>query len=196
MPPHDNSRNTILFVVIAGIMLIAYSFFVMEPQAAKRRAAQQAAAIASPSAVVFTDDRTVALARGGARVPIQTATVTGSLTLTGARIDDLFLTRYRETNEAGSPPVELFRPEGMRHAYQAQFGWNGPNVQGGVPGPMTPWRLTEGTTLTPATPITLTWDNGAGLRFTRRIAVDTEYLFTITDANIGFKFKINRLTDL
>ena len=79
MPPHDNSRNTILFVVIAGIMLIAYCFFVMEPQAAKRRAAQQAAAeqtaagpataatIASPSAVVFTDDRTVALARGGAR---------------------------------------------------------------------------------------------------------------------------------
>ena len=198
MPPHDNSRNTILFVVIAGIMLIAYSFFVMEPQAAKRRAAQQAAAeqtaagpataatIASPSAVAFTDDRTVALARGGARVPIQTGTVTGSLTLVGARIDDLFLTRYQETNEAGSPPVELFRPEGMRHAYQAQFGWNGPNVQGGVPGPMTPWRLTEGTTLTPATPITLTWDNGAGLRFTRRIAVDTEYLFTITDTVANF----------
>ena len=119
-------------------------------------------------------------------MPIQTATVTGSLTLTGARIDDLFLTRYRETNEAGSPPVELFRPEGMRHAYQAQFGWNGPNVQGGVPGPMTPWRLTEGTTLTPATPITLTWDNGAGLRFTRRIAVDSEYLFTITDTVANF----------
>ena len=44
MPPHDNSRNTILFVVIAGIMLIAYSFFVMEPQAKDRKAAQQAAA--------------------------------------------------------------------------------------------------------------------------------------------------------
>ena len=44
MPPHDNSRNTILFVVIAAIMLLAYSFFVMEPQAKARKAAQQAAA--------------------------------------------------------------------------------------------------------------------------------------------------------
>ncbi|TPW03227.1 MAG: hypothetical protein FD125_1680 [bacterium] len=53
MPPHDNSRNTILFVVIAGIMLLAYSFFVMEPQAKARKAAQQAAAeqtVAGPAA--------------------------------------------------------------------------------------------------------------------------------------------------
>ncbi|MFA4891851.1 membrane protein insertase YidC [Brevundimonas sp.] len=195
MPPQDNSRNTIIFVVIAAIMLMAYSYFVMQPQAERRKAAQQAAAeqttaaptaAPSPGAVVFTTDRTVALGRGGARVPIQTGTVTGSLSLRGARIDDLFLTKYQETIEEGSPAVELFRPEGMRHAYQAQFGWNGPNVPGGVPGPQTPWRLTEGATLTPATPVTLTWDNGAGLRFTRRIAIDDQYLFTVTDTVANF----------
>lgn len=198
MPPQDNSRNTIIFVVIAAIMLMAYSYFVMQPQAERRKAAQQAAAeqtaagpstavpSSTPGAVVFTTDRTVALARGGARVPIKTDTVTGSLSLRGARIDDLFLTDYQETIEPGSPAVELFRPEGMRHAYQAQFGWNGPNVPGGVPGPQTPWRLTEGATLTPTTPITLTWDNGAGLRFTRRIAIDARYLFTVTDTVANF----------
>jgi YidC/Oxa1 family membrane protein insertase len=196
MPPQDNSRNTILFVVIAAIMLMAYSYFVMQPQAERRKAAQQAAvaeqtagapAIATtPGSVVFTTDRTVALARGGARVPIKTDTVTGSLSLRGARIDDLFLTKYQETLDEGSPAVELFRPEGMRHAYQAQFGWNGPNVPGGVPGPQTPWRLTEGATLTPTTPVTLTWDNGAGLRFTRRIAIDAQYMFTVTDTVANF----------
>lgn len=202
MPPHDNSRNTILFVVIAGIMLIAYSFFVMEPQAEKRRAAQQAAAAqtaegpaaatgiagtaAAAPVTTFTTDRRTALAQGGLRVPIQTPTLTGSLSLRGSRIDDLFLTRYRETLEAGSPPVELFRPEGMRHGYQAQFGWNGVNVPGGVPGPTTPWRLTQGATLTPTTPITLTWDNGAGMRFTRRIAIDDQYMFAVTDTVANF----------
>ncbi|MGZ9099120.1 MAG: membrane protein insertase YidC [Brevundimonas sp.] len=198
MPPHDNSRNTILFVVIAGIMLVAYSFFVMQPQAERRKAAQQAAAEqtiasgpvgeSSGAAPVFIDDRRSALGAGGAlRVPIQTPTLRGSLSLTGARIDDLFLTRYRETLDADSPPVELFRPQGMRHAYFAQFGWNGANIPGGVPGPATPWRLTEGATLTPTTPITLTWDNGAGLRFTRRISIDDQYLFTVADtvANFG-----------
>jgi YidC/Oxa1 family membrane protein insertase len=198
MPPQDNSRNTILFVVIAGLMLLAYSYFVMQPQAEQRKAAQRAAAertvdapaagvaADTPGALVFTTDRTVALAQGGARVPIQTPNLTGSLLLRGGRIDDLFLTRYRETLDKGAPPVELFRPEGMRHAYQARFGWKGSNVPGGIPGPATPWRLTQGATLTQTTPVTLTWDNGAGLRFTRRIAIDEQYLFTITDTVANF----------
>ena len=199
MPPHDNSRNTILFVVIAGIMLMAYSYFVMGPEAERRQAAQEAAAAAEQNTGVtpvgatgsapaaFISDRTVALGQQGiARVPIQTPTLTGSLSLKGARIDDLFLTRYRETLDEGSPPVELFRPQGMEHAYQALFGWNGTNVPGGVPGANTVWRLTEGATLTPTTPVTLTWDNGAGLRFTRRIALDDQYLFTVTDTVANF----------
>ena len=189
MPPENTNRNTIVFIVIASIMLLAYSYFVMEPQAQKRRAAQQTVAESTtgpatapaPSAAVFTEDRTVALGRSGARVPIRTATLTGSLSLTGGRIDDLFLTRYRETIDKDSPAVELFRPAGMRHAFYAQFGWSGPNVPGGVPGPATPWRLTQGSTLTPTTPVVLTWDNGAGLRFTRRISVDEQYLFTVAD---------------
>lgn len=197
MPPHDNSRNTTIFLVIAAIMLVVYSVFVMQPQAERRRAAQQAAAekttqapaagaaTPSSSAPVFTTDRRAALGTG-ARVRIQTPTLTGSMSLTGARIDDLFLTRYRETIDKDSPAVELFRPEGMRHAYQALFGWNGPNVAGGVPGPTTPWRLTEGSTLTPTTPVTLTWDNGAGLRFTRRVSIDDQYMFTVTDTVANF----------
>lgn len=197
MPPHDNSRNTTIFLVIAAIMLVAYSVLVMQPQAERRRAAQQAAAektaqapaagaaTPSSSAPVFTTDRRAALGTG-ARVRIQTPTLTGSMSLTGARIDDLFLTRYRETIDKDSPAVELFRPEGMRHAYQALFGWNGPNVAGGVPGPTTPWRLTEGSTLTPTTPVTLTWDNGAGLRFTRRVSIDDQYMFTVTDTVANF----------
>ena len=195
MPPQNNSRNTIIFIVIASIMLLAYSVFVMEPQTQKRRAAQQAATAESTtgpstappaSAAVFTEDRTAALGRNGARVPIRTGTLTGSLSLTGGRIDDLFLTRYRETIDKDSPAVELFRPEGMKHAFYAQFGWSGPNVPGGVPGPNTPWRLTRGASLTPTTPITLTWDNGAGLRFTRTVAVDEQYLFTISDTVANF----------
>lgn len=202
MPSQDNSRNTIIFVVIAGLILLAYSFFVIEPQAKAKRAAQQAAAAEktvqgttvataapgdAPTAVAFTTDRTAALAGGGARVPIRTSTVTGSLSLTGARIDDLFLTKYRQTVDRNSPAVELFRPEGMEHAYLAMFFWVGDNVPGGVPNRNTPWRLTEGSTLTPTTPVTLTWDNGAGLRFTRRISIDDQYLFTVQDtvANFG-----------
>jgi YidC/Oxa1 family membrane protein insertase len=193
MPPQNDTRNTIVFMVIAMLMLGIYTAFVWKPQeqrnaaqkAAAERAAEGPAAATSPG-VVFTTDRTAALGTA-ARVPIQTPNLTGSLSLTGARIDDLFLTRYRQTIDKDSPAVELFRPEGMEHAYQALFVWAGSNVPGGVPNRDTPWRLTQGSTLTPTTPVTLTWDNGSGLRFTRVISVDDQYMFTVTDtvANFG-----------
>jgi YidC/Oxa1 family membrane protein insertase len=199
---NENTRNMVLFAVCTAVILILYQIFVMGPQMERRKAAQEAAAAAAPattdaqdqiagaspsaSGAIFVTDRTQAMGTV-ARVPVRTPTLQGSLSLQGGRIDDLFLTRYRETIDADAPPVELFRPQGMEHAYFAQFGWTGPNVAGGVPGPNTVWRLTSGATLTPTTPITLTWDNGQGLRFTRVIAIDTQYMFTVTDtvANLG-----------
>ncbi|MEN5170655.1 membrane protein insertase YidC [Brevundimonas pondensis] len=190
---NENSRNTIIFFVCAALIMGVYYFMVMRPQAEMRRQQQIAAAeekaatvndagLTSASAApgAFVTDRVQALGKV-ARVPIQTGTLKGSLSLQGARIDDLYLTDYKETLDKNSPPVELFRPQGMEHAYFAQFGWSGPNVPGGVPGPNTVWSLTKGATLTQTTPVELTWDNGAGLRFTRVIAVDAQYVFTVTD---------------
>jgi YidC/Oxa1 family membrane protein insertase len=188
---NENSRNTIIFFVCAALIMGVYYFMVMRPQAEMRRqqqvvAAEQKLATGDAGASTasrpeaFVTDRAQALGTA-ARVPIQTATLKGSLSLQGARIDDLYLTGYKETLDRNSPPVELFRPQGMEHAYFAQFGWSGPNVPGGVPGPNTVWSLTKGATLTPATPVELTWDNGAGLRFTRVIAIDAQYVFTVTD---------------
>ncbi|MNU74923.1 Membrane protein insertase YidC [compost metagenome] len=190
---NENSRNTIIFFVCAALIMGVYYFMVMRPQAEMRRqqqvvAAEEKAATAtdagltsgSAAPAAFVADRAQALGTA-ARVPIQTPKLKGSLSLQGARIDDLYLTDYKETLDKNSPPVELFRPQGMEHAYFAQFGWSGPNVAGGVPGPNTPWTLTKGATLTPTTPVELTWDNGQGLRFTRVIAIDDQYVFTVTD---------------
>ena len=193
---NESTRNTILFIVCTVAILLLYQFFVLEPSAQRQRAAQGANAeagaaaadaetgtILRPETAVFSDRRTALAA--GPRVPISTPTLSGSLSLQGARIDDLFLTSYRETLD-GDDPVELFRPMGADHAYFAQFGWVGQNVPG-VPGPNTEWTLTEGSTLAPGAPVTLTYDNGQGLRFTRRIEVDEQYVFTLTDtvANLG-----------
>ena len=205
---NENSRNTVIFIVCTAVILILYQVFVMQPQAERRKASQQAVAAqtvapngaagaqgataaqgpagSSAAGTTFVTNRIQALG-SAVRVPIRTPTLQGSLSLQGGRIDDLFLTRYRETLNDGSPPVELFRPGGMEHAYFADFGWLGTNVAGGVPGDATPWQLTNGSVLSPTTPITLTWDNGQGLRFTRLVSIDDQYLFTVRDTvvNLG-----------
>lgn len=66
--------------------------------------------------------REAALA-ASARLPIRTARLEGSLSLTGGRIDDLKLTDYKETLAADSPLVTLLTPAGAPEAYYTLYGW-------------------------------------------------------------------------
>ena len=74
--------------------------------------------------------------------------------------------------------MELFRPEGAKQAYFADLGWTG---AGAAPTPTTLWTKASGEQLSAGHPVTLTWDNGQGLTFNRQIAVDDQYMFTVTD---------------
>jgi YidC/Oxa1 family membrane protein insertase len=108
-------------------------------------------------------------------VRIETPRLRGSINLRGARIDDLLLIGHSESIAPNSRPVRLFAPEGSAHAYYGSFGWTGQGLA--APGPDTVWRA-SGDRLTPATPITLSWDNGGGQQFEIVLSVDDGYLFT------------------
>ncbi|MES2341431.1 MAG: membrane protein insertase YidC [Pseudomonadota bacterium] len=195
----DNSnRNTIIFVVSAMALLLAYQFLVMGPRtrareaelarnppAASAQVQAQNLTKAPPTAAEALVSRNVAAA-ASPRVRIETPALSGSISLRGARLDDLYLKQYRETVAKDSPPVELLRPEGAQHAQFAEFGWAGANVSG-LPTADTVWTQTAGATLAPGAPITLSTTNGAGLTFTRVISVDDRFMFTVADtvANTG-----------
>jgi YidC/Oxa1 family membrane protein insertase len=122
------------------------------------------------------------------RIAINTPRLGGSIDLKGGRIDDLTLTQYRETIDPASPPIVLFSPSGAPGAFYAEFGWvaaSGTNAA--MPGPDTLWKQQGSGALGIGHPVTLTYDNGQGLVFTRTIAVDDHYLFTVKDgvANSG-----------
>lgn len=120
-------------------------------------------------------DRALVL-RESPRVAILTPRVAGSINLKGGRIDDLVLSDHRETIAKNSPPVRLLSPGGTPDAYFAQFGWSGQGAA--LPGPNTIWTA-DSTQLTPAKPVTLSWNNGQGQLFRVAIAIDQNYMFSI-----------------
>jgi len=128
--------------------------------------------------------RAEALAQdGGARVSIQTPALAGSVRVQGALLDDLVLTDYHETLDPDSDPIHLFSPANAPEPYQARFGWVAKGSNGtalSLPGPETQWSVASTGPLTENNPLVLTWDNGQGLRFTRTIAVDENFMFTVT----------------
>src|ERR1700734_80948 len=116
------------------------------------------------------------------RIAIDTPRLGGSIDLKGGRVDDLTLTQYRETIHPNSPPIVMFSPSGAPDAYYAEFGWvPASGTTATLPGPDTVWTQQGSGTLDIDHPVTMTYDNGAGLVFTRTIAVDDHYLFTIKD---------------
>src|SRR4029077_16745890 len=113
---------------------------------------------------------------------IATDSLQGSIALKGGRIDDLALVKFRETVDPKSPPIVLLSPSGSPEPFYAEFGWTGTtgtNVK--VPAADTLWTQASTGALSASHPVTLRWDNGAGLEFRRTIAVDDKYVFTIKD---------------
>jgi YidC/Oxa1 family membrane protein insertase len=206
----EDNKNLLLAIVLSVLVLIGWNFFYGVPEMERQRqqaqtttpSAQQSTqpgptGVPTPSqaggpaqpqpgtippvgaAPVTAETRDAALARTP-RLPVDTPSLSGSINLRGARIDDIALKNYRETVDPKSANIVLFSPAGGPTPYYAEFGWVGANA-GPLPAADTVWTADQNR-LTPSQPVNLTWDNGQGLLFRRAIAVDDKFLFTVTDS--------------
>jgi YidC/Oxa1 family membrane protein insertase len=191
----EDQRNLIIFVVLAALIFFAWqplTHYFMPPATTPAIEArdgeivtpQQEAAdptVDTPTAV--RDRATVLAETAGQRVRIDTPTLSGSLNLKGARIDDLVLKEYNETVEDDSPPIRLLSPSGTEDAYFAGFGWRGAGLD--APDGNTLWQA-SGDVLAPGRPVTLTAAKGSQ-RFRIELEIDENYMFTVrqTVANVG-----------
>jgi YidC/Oxa1 family membrane protein insertase len=184
----QETRNLIIVLVVGAVMLWAYEAFVLGPveqrqkvaaaQAHATQVVQQQSGLA-PNGQPIAPSLTRAQALAATpRVVVDTPALSGSISLTGSRLDDLFLKQYRQTINNASPPVELLRPLGAANSYYAVSGWVGAP---GAPDETTAWTQTSQGPLTPSHPLDLTYDSPSGLTFNREIKVDPQYLFTLTD---------------
>jgi YidC/Oxa1 family membrane protein insertase len=136
------------------------------------------APVAGAPTVGVAPARETVLAKGK-RLRIEAKRLHGSIRLAGGQIDDLTLADYHEKPDPKTPEITLLSPSGAANPYFAQFGW----VSGGnavpVPDAETPWTASS-QTLAPGKPVTLRWNNGKGLTFERTIALDENYMFSVT----------------
>jgi len=196
---NQNTKNILMAAALSLLFIGVWDYFYAFPQMEKDRQTYQeqqrlakAPKLGAPekkgaeatAAGVRTPQvsRAAALAEGP-RVAIDTKSISGSIALKGGRIDDVSLKNYRETVDRNSPIIVLLSPENGPSPYFAELGYLTPETENApaLPTSETVWTA-DGDMLTPARPLTLSWDNGQGLVFKRRIAVDDEYLFSIADS--------------
>ena len=199
---YENNRNFILAILLSiGVLFAWQTFFLPQPEQApgtkpadqqqqvelgppqpQGEGAKPAGDVPQPGTQARAAlTREEALAQSP-RIEIDTPSLKGSIALKGGRIDDLILKDYRETVDPKSPKVVLLSPANSPHGYYAESGFvGGTDGDLGLPTADTLWTASSQGPLTPDSPVTLTYDGGKGLTFTRTISVDDKYMFTVDD---------------
>jgi YidC/Oxa1 family membrane protein insertase len=207
----QDSKNLILAMALSLVVIVGWNHFFGAPKNQQLRPAQsqteqlnptgpsrttgnpaeQAAAGqsaagglgqpgGSPLAPPTQINRADALAESP-RIVVDTKSLFGTIALKGARLDDIALKNYRETTDPKSPNIVLLSPSGAPDAYFIDLNYIAPQgVALDLPKSDTLWKA-DGQRLTETTPVTLTYDNGKGLVFKRKISVDDSYMFTVAD---------------
>ena len=190
------NKNFILAIVLSMAIIFGWQYFYAGPIAEKARKQAEIAQTTTPATTASGDvqvpgQAVPALTRekalgAGPRLKIDTPDVEGSINLTGAQIDDLRLVRYQETIDPKSPNITLLSPNGSPNAFFAEQGVVGATgTTAKLPDAKTVWTADAAAVLGQGKPVTVTWDNGAGLVFTRQISIDDQYVFTVTQSVVN-----------
>ena len=196
---NPENRNMILAITLSMAVLFGWQVFVVGPELEKEAARQQAIAemqaeeaeaeaenatpqanssAATPAGVAVSAARPADTAP---RIIIDAPLVSGSISLAGARIDDVMLKGYRETQDERSAFIQFLQKTSSERPYFAEFGWAADNADHPMPTAESIWNA-DRLTLAPGAPVSLTWDNGQGLTFRRTLSINDDYLITVDDS--------------
>ena len=195
------TRNVLLAIILSTIVLVFWATFFEAPivdQTTNEKVVTKSQDSTSPSIDETEKEIKNEITRDDVinntnRIKVENENIKGSISLQGAIIDDIIFKNYKETLNS-EKKVTFLNPKNSPKEYFIETGW----VSGGdqkikLPLLDTVWKNKGSSTLTPNNPITLEWNNGEGLIFTKKIELDDNFLFKVTqsiknESNNSFQF--------
>lgn len=189
----QEQRNLIIALVLSVGILFLWQVLVVGPEQAARRQALEQTEQTTPTgddnaidlglapALPLSGPQESALNRAAergkpTRITVSSPRVEGSINLRGGRIDDWVLRQYRAHLDPESLPVAMLYPTDAARPYYVDVGLSSQNVI--TPDGNTLWEA-SGNSLQPGQPVTLRWNNGAGMTFERIFTLDNDYMVEI-----------------
>lgn len=200
----QNNKNILIATTLSLIVLLGWTWFYEKPRLEQKEFAQrqflkqqklQQQEVKKAATEIKTQEKGVVRGKNleeilvlkdkntiidnskSERIKISSDNLHGSISLRGARFDDLTLAKYFETTKK-EKEVTLFAPSDSKERYFADFGWISSNAELQLPNPNTLWK-TSAKELSPKNPITLSWNNAQNVEFIIHIALDENYMFSV-----------------
>ena len=181
-----DGKNVLLAIVLSSLVLVVWATFfeppVVEQQTVENEITKKEE---SPSPSIEETKTSKKINRDEAidsvkRVKIENKNIKGSISLEGAIIDDVTFKNYKVSLDSDENVI-LLNPKSTSEGYYISTGWgSNSNEKLKLPLENTIWKLKGNNLLTPNNPIVLEWNNNSGLIFTKKIELDNEFLFKVT----------------
>ena len=194
-----DGKNVLLAIVLSSLVLVVWATFFEAPIVEQPKKENQIAKNESGSTPSIEEvenikktSRKEAISKVD-RIKLENENIKGSISLEGGIIDDITFKKYRK-NLKGEENVTFLNPKSSKEGYYIETGWaSSGNEELKLPLDNTVWTIKGNNLLTPNNPIILEWNNNEGLIFTKKIELDEEFLFVITQnikniSNKSFQF--------
>ncbi|MDR3156084.1 MAG: membrane protein insertase YidC [Holosporaceae bacterium] len=208
----EEKRNLLLFTIISIIIMICYPLYMGmrsadhgSPVINSTNGANDAQFLANR----FVDHKVSAIikktppAAAIKQIKLDSASLRGSLCTKGLNINKIFLKKYMRDPYTANPNGVFHTGDAVGTAefaafknlasifgdangkYYAKLEWVSPDKTLLLPSEETCWKIDspdDSLPLSEKSPLLLSWNNGDGLRFERRISIDEHYVMTIVDS--------------
>ena len=184
------SRNVLLAIILSTTVLIFWAIF-MEPPVTEQQVEEKqitksqnetSPSINEDGKVMDSEISRSEVINNTKRIYVENENIKGSISLEGGIIDDIIFKNYKE-KLGGEKNVTFLNPKNSSKEYFIETGWaSSGNGKIKLPLLSTIWKIKGNNKLTPNNPITLEWDNGENLIFTKKFELDDKFLFKITQS--------------
>ena len=113
------------------------------------------------------------------RIKIENESISGSINLKGALIDDISFKKHKEKVEAKKNIIFL-NPSNTENGFYIETGWTSIGNKIKVPTKDSVWKVKGNNILSNTSPVILQWNNKEGVIFENKIELDDKYLFKIS----------------
>ena len=180
-----DTKNVIAAFSLSAAVIILYGLFFAPPPPDQNKIQDEKNKIVETTDTPTLDqkDEEIKISREealteGQRILFENENIKGSISLTGAAIDDLEFKKFKKSLNS-EDNVRLLNPRQVKNGYYVETGWATTNKNIGIPNSKSVWQVEGNNKLTPNSPIKLSWINDQNIKFEKEINIDDKYLFTV-----------------
>jgi len=183
------NRNVLVAVILSTLVIMIWQFEYADQYTEQENIQTQTEQVDQNKPIAPSLDKNLKVEKkisredaikGIERVRFENNKIKGSISLTGALIDDVILKNYNVDQTSDSKKVVLLNPKQINDSYFLETGWATSGNEA-VPDNQTKSKIKGNQTLKPNQPIILEWNNEKGLTFFKKIEIDNEYLITVNE---------------